>query len=424
MHAGILLERRNKLEKLIFVFSFLTLNLEIFPGGEYQPIGFIFLIGLLAIRFGGLRRSPMRASCSLLFLALLIFLVRQINFPDLARILAICIFLGAGSLLVLLVDKSVMRVILSAHLIVLGFGLILPGLVIEVLGRFFPRGVSYYSGFNAFFSSEPSYAALNLFGVYILYRLNIKRYSTNYTAGWIDLGVVLCLMSTFSVTGIILALCVIFDYIFSSSNSRAKYVLKLAIVPVFCFIGIFYLGEILVSSERLSSFVYFLSTIDVSDFLLSWTLLEPSSSTRFISNASAVVEGVTSVIGTGTFSLLGPEFVHYPAWLRLAFDSNGIVAAGSSPQTPVAGLILFGGVFGIIFALFLLARTFSSINRFPGGSKMLFVFFLVICAFWQAAVTYPFFWVFISCLLSFKRQESGRHSTQFGQRRFIGGIIK
>jgi hypothetical protein len=406
-------------ERWFFVLSFLTLNLEILPGGEYQPLGFIFLIGVVAVRVGGLRRTPMRAAFLFLYLATIVFLIRGLSFYDVARIASIFIFLSSGSLLVNLVDRSVMKIIVAAHIVVLGVGLALPSLIIGALGSLFPRGVTYYSGFNSFFSSEPSYAALNLFGVYVLHRVYCKKFEQVFRATWIELGIVLCLIATYSVTGIILAGCIVLEYFLSPSPSRLKRVLRLAIVPLVCLSGIIYFGEILLSSERLSSFVYFLSSIDLSDFLLSWTLLEPSSSTRFISNAAAVVEGVTSIIGTGTFALSGPDVVFYPSWLRLAFDSNGIVGAGSSPQTPIAGLILFGGVLGIIFSLYLLVRAFAEIRRLPAGGKLLFFFFIGICAFWQAAVTYPFFWVFISALLGVKRRGFKAHSVKVKSSRYL-----
>lgn len=200
---------------------------------------------------------------------------------------------------------------------------------------------------------------------------------------------------TFSATGFMLCLITLIFLYFIIKNIKTKIIFTFFALPIIL-ISLFFM---VYSSPRLLQVFALISHIDISNFLGSWFLIEPSSAARLIMNSSAIYEGSQSFFGVGRFYLSGPGLVHYPWWLSDVFISSKDVVKGGLAQTPFFNMYLYFGFFSVFIYGFLIVLSVQKIRVFKKSTAFLVFTFLFICTFWQAALTYPFYWIVITNLL-------------------------
>lgn len=393
------LSPRELLLSSLLLLGFLTVNLEVLPMGEYQPI---ILMALAMVAF----LQDGKLSFRLMLLAAMLLLMAAIGMAfgattDLASALKIFVLISYilfGWRLIPLCNFWVMRWIVILLFLVIICGLIASSPTRAVLGVFFPRGAIYYYGFNSFFSSEPSYASLNLFGLYIMYLLNRSSDKIKDGEGFLFALIAVLLVATLSITGIIFSILILMNQFIMHGGKSLKSKITIYALMILTFSAVA-ASVMFKENSRLGIFLNFALSAFDGDFLANWLLLEPSSVVRFISNAAGWYEGIGSYFGTGTFGFAGPSSKIYPDWLSSAFRSIDMLDKGSSAQTPFFNIVLYGGYIGLFFYFIIFLFIFKPLIALPREFRMLVIAFLLICSLWQAAITYPFYWLVISYLI-------------------------
>ena len=388
----------------VAVLAFLSLNATIIPGGEYQPLLYL-LVGLALL----LKKAVFELK--VLYILIAFFLValcsgitnNHIDGVAWLKLTTVGLLLMTGKRLLVIFTPAALKVICFLHMFLFCVWAISPAISSEIMGLINSRGLTYYFGFNSYFASEPSYAALNIFGVFLLTKINLYvRSGSTQHSRW-EFMVPAVLMSTLSLTGFLMGM---MSLVFIMRNSQRKVPIALKLIA----------GAILLYapaiaaeySQRFSTFFYFIGEVDFENFLYTWATIEPSSSTRFIANMAAFYEGMTAIVGRGTFALAGPDVVEYPQWLSDVFYINGILDKGSSAQTPLANMVLFLGIPGLVLMVFLTWRAVTRLRVLERRLAMLTFAFICICTIWQAAFTYPFYWI-VLCALRWSQFARGRN---------------
>lgn len=393
----------------VFYLAFLTLNLELVPMGEYQPTLFLAYGMVALVCEKRLSRTTFYVTILFLVTVLLGLLFSdQPSVSDALRLLIAPLFLVLGWAIFKATPMFSYKLVIYSHIVLLALALMFRGAVVDVLGHFFPRGVAYYDGYNSFFSSEPSFVALNLTAVFILYllRRNASGGESQRSHLMIGLSVMTVLVFTKSVTGIFCCAIIGCYYALQYVRRVRKFVMAGALAAV----GVLLLpssdstSQNVESATRVASF-FLHSTEILSQFsLATWALFEPASSARPIANLSAFVEGLNGTFGRGNLALDGPSGARYPDWLANAFDANLTLGQGINAQTPLFNLVAFSGGLGIAAYLILAWLCLRGHDRLPDGkTKLVFYIYSLIALFWQSALGSPFFWIMASILLSYPR---------------------
>lgn len=388
-HDAVAPEQYDRLLVTFAVLAFLGLNAAILPGGEYQPALYL-LVGLALL----LKKAVLELK---LFYVLIAFFVVALcsgitnNYIDAAawlKLVTVVILLITGERLLVIFTPAALKVICILHLLLFCAWAISPAISSSIMVLINPRGLTYYFGFNSYFASEPSYAALNIFGVYLLTKINVYVKNGSTARSRWEFLVPAVLMSTLSLTGFLMGMLTL---VFITRNSQRKTPMALKLIVG----AILLYAPVLAAeySQRFSTFFYFIGEVDFENFLYTWAAIEPSSSTRFIANIAAFYEGMTGIVGRGTFALAGPGQLDYPQWLGDVFRINGILDEGSFAQTPLANMVLFLGIPGLVLMVVLTWRAVARLRVLERRLAMLTFAFIFICTLWQAAFTYPFYWI-------------------------------
>lgn len=389
-----------------FYLAFLTLNLELVPMGEYQPTLFL-AYGLVALICENKLSKTTFHVTVLFLLAVLSGLLfgNQPSVNDALRLLIAPLFIVLGWAIFRATPIFSYKLVIYTHVALLGLAFVMRGAVVATLGKMFPRGVAYYDGYNSFFSSEPSFAALNLTAVFILYLLKRHTLGNDSQRSHLVLGlsVMLVLVFTKSVTGIFCCAIIASYYLVQYLRQIRKF-----IVPVAAMAGLLLLvpessstSQDAESATRVAAFFVHSSDILSQFSLATWAVLEPASSARPIANMSAFVEGMSDTFGRGNLALDGPSAGHYPEWLGTAFDANLTLGPGINAQTPLFNLVAFSGVMGV-FAYFVIVCLCLWFHRKLPDTKTKWVFYIYssIALFWQSALGSPYFWIMAGILLA------------------------
>ena len=393
------LTSRELLLSSLLLFGFLTVNFEVLPMGEYQPIVLMILAIMAFLQDGKLSFRLMLAAAVLLLMAAIgLAFGATTDLASALKIFVLISYILFGWRLIPFCNLWVMRWVVILLFFVIVCGLLASSPTRAVLGVFFPRGAVYYYGFNSFFSSEPSYASLNLFGLYIMYLLNRSEDKIIDEEGFLFALIAILLVATLSITGIIFAMLILLNqFLMHGGKSRKSKIIIYVLMILTCSgVAAFIMFK---ENSRLGVFFNFALSAFDGDFLANRLLLEPSSVVRFVSNAAGWYEGIGSHFGTGTFGFAGPSSKIYPDWLSSAFRSIDIIDKGSSAQTPFFNIVLYGGYIGLLFYFIIFLFILKPLIALPREFRMLVIAFLLICSLWQAAITYPFYWLVISYLV-------------------------
>lgn len=394
---------------ILMTLGLLTINLEVLPIGEYQPLLLLAMGIYLALSTGRIGKPHFIASLIVMAVAVVSFIASQTEGGiDLIRVTIACMFLMTGSLIFQFLSKKVFVYVAVAHMTVLVIGLISPGVIRSVLMVFFPRGPLYYDGYNAFFASEPSYAAINYFGTYLLYRLAGEMHGWSRPSISFQMMFVLPLLFTKAITGAVFALIILLIMVY---DNRAKiFEKKLALVPLFLSLiaAVFLFSDVdqlvdlgVLGFSRIGSFGAFLSDIDGESGLVLWSVLEPASSSRFVANFAGLIEGLSSFLGKGKLYIAGPDVFPYPSWLDEMFRANEIVAPGINSQTALFNFISISGWLSLLPIIFIFYYSWRGLKNLNDRGTMILAFsYIFIGMLWQGAFVAPILWIVLAVLMS------------------------
>lgn len=408
-HRPTAVDRRLKMINILTAIAFLTINLEVLPIGEYQPLLLLAMGGYLALLKGSVGERQLLCALLAMTVTLISCNFAGVGFnADIFRIFIVCVFIVTGNFIFQLVTRQVVLYVVGAHMAVLAFGLIAPGIVKAFLLFFFKRGALYYDGYNSFFASEPSYAAINYFGVYIIYRLACEVNSWPKPSIVLQLMFIFPLLFTKALTGVGFSLILISIMLYEYRSKLLKYMA--ASLPILLILLAVLLTSVDVNHAvdlgtsgfgRVSSFVAFLSDLDPSKGLTLWSVVEPASSARFISNFAGMIEGLSMPFGKGEFYIDGPDVVPYPLWLAEMFQANLILVPGINAQTPLFNFICLTGWLSFVPILPITYYSYRGLQSVSNRATFaLILSYIIIAMFWQSAFVAPIVWIILATLIA------------------------
>jgi hypothetical protein len=382
---------------ILFVLGFLTLHIRLIPipAGEYQPV--LFLVLVAAVLVNTRQRLPLQPTMWLYFGLLVATTINAIsgNVDIMAFVrCAIGPLIGlAGIAIVKDVPSIAFRTVIYIHALIAMFGISAPEITVNVLEQLGIRGTQYYGGWNAFLASEPSYAALNLMGLYACYGVRDPK----VLSSWISIFCAVILALTQSVTGLLFAAILLFCY--SISHRRAIQILLAMLLVSLLSLRFIAINEDGGVGERLQIMLNAVrSSYDAADLLLLFDL-EPSAAWRVVSNGLAAIGLIYRPLGTGGLRvdyvidelrdpLLGQLVSQSEVYSTL---DQGIVAA-----TPLFNYITFGGLIALIPLIFYLRRCVVNLTKAATISvpvQIVCLSYIGIGVLWQTALTSPFWWI-------------------------------
>lgn len=306
-----------------------------------------------------------------------------------------------------------LKSILVGHGVIFFAGLAFTEPTVLLLTNLGLRGVTYYDGWNAYFYSEPSYAALNIMFVYIalLMKIDAKLSEHREAATW-GVFVIALLFGARSVTGFVFASLIFFKLI----NNTWRVILGG---------GALFLLSLAVSSPDMlpNRFNVLISAISESvkgGDILIFSELDPSSFYRIISNTVAAIGAIFHPFGFGTFLLNQAISVIDKSSLYLVSTAltSSIVfvdvdqqVANTAQSIPFAyltfGGILFGIYFGRVFLKLVLSQSL-------GTSKSLAIAYMLALFFWQSQLGFVLFWLLSFLIVGNKKTGEYENGVSVG----------
>lgn len=402
-----------------FVVAFLTLNISLIPGlsGEYQPI--IFLVG--AICALGLFGAENQQSyivfigflLSITLSTVLGFLYKTESLNSLIRCLVGPVFFLAAYPLLNVISIRVLKLIIWIHLIFAFIGLTVPNVLISFVSSIGLRGVTYYDGWNAFFASEPSYAAINLAAIVAIMILKTSsvinkgfKNPLGSSRFYIAASAVIMLI-TKSVTGVFFSGLLFLALFKKKRQEGSKHfdLGKIVAVIICVVLGLiiwFTQGE----KNRVARFfaIVFSESEDSSFFdILS---AEQSGAWRLIANIAGISSIFTYPFGLADVNLQGRIGELLPPYFADLAEKSSVYLSSVGdiyPQTVVANYAMYGGfpAAGIVFAVAVVG-SYEAIKKLEGEFRLYVVLYIVIGIVWQSALTAPGWWLVVGYLFSSK----------------------
>lgn len=383
---------RRCAELLAFSLGFLTLNLGFGLGGEYSPV----LMAAYLLLVSG---PPANADLSLsVYLAVLCGVVsglvmgNAIQPSDIVRVSVGPLFFAFGPYFT--TARSRPHVAAACELL---FAMHLAWLLLFVSDESVARSLyseiglraADYVGQNSFFSSEPSYAALNAGFLYVLHGLTTARSVKLRTV--VSLCFVAVVLSTKSVTGWALAV----TALLTSFELRWRSIGGIVFVAAAA-------SAMLENGGRVSQVIAALRFITDVDSLAALSLIEPSGAWRLLVNLASLSLVSLYPFGTGKL-LLGSYLNSLPVGLQEAITSNPTYALvpDVSPQAILASFSMFCGVAGLLVVAAIMRRSVvgllrviknKSLDLIPRQTSAFALVYIIIGAFWQSALTAPGWW--------------------------------
>jgi len=380
---------------VLFVTAFFTLHINVIPAlpGEYQPVLFFLLAALLFVNhFRHLPYFPVVAVLACLTVAFVInaFLGR-VDLWTLVRCVVGPLFALVGAALIKDAPLGAFRAVLYGHAVFIVVAILAP----DLLGTL-TEETGFRGGLTGFLASEPSYAALNLAGVFALWSLRDARVISSKDG----LLCIFALLFTQSVTGVFFAALFLLQFI-SAKELPASKAIALCVV-------VFLAGFVFPNLENYEESDYltekFLNTLNLlgrgasEGDLYTFLEINTSASWRVLTNVVASTGLLHAPFGTGTAEVdyLLSNFTLPPSITALMYRNEvfyslerGVVAA-----TPVFNYITFGGFIAFVpLAVFL----YFSMQRIARNAPtktvaVVCLSYLLVGALWQTALTSPTWW--------------------------------
>jgi hypothetical protein len=385
----------DSLKYVVLVLSFLSFNLSPLARVDYFPLLFM----LIPFVFGYTNLKVIIFFLLAIFFSIYISL--NFDFQSLIQIyvfLYFLCFLGVVSKDLLLLNNCV-RVLFYIHFIYLIFWIFEPNLSSILFGA---RG----GGRNPFFYSEPSYAAISIVGLYLLYIITNKPNASGaiYYTFWYGLLAILMLISTLSFTGYIFILFILF-YLFLSASFKMKAVLLIATIAQYYFFQLDSFGraDFFRDVNLFHDFFYFINIYDAS---AAWRM-----NLNFISFFYAL----DNPFGGSRF-YTDADLVSLPLKYNFMLD-NEIFGINTliKGQSLVSSFLLAFGFVGLLFLVVIFVLTnigyLSFINQNGASYKVVILInlFLLYSFFVQSSLTSPVLLMILSI---------GLYQLRFFNRRF------
>jgi len=391
---------RRQVMGALFVLGVITQNVQLLPvNSEYQPWIYCGVIPFalwtayhnrVRVRTSLLLPSLMLCGALLALLVLAVVKAQMLPAKDLVRVLALPAVAAASALYLREVPAPAVRLLLYVHGLMLVLGVIAPAAATAISAQFASRGQEYYLGWNSYFSSEPSYAALTfLFLAFFLVRES--RLSVGHA---VLLGALLG--STMSVTGIFGAI-IIGSTLLWQRSKLALFASCCLVLVVSFSISVIPRDSTNRSLQRLSGLGAAIDEIGGSDYrsmLLIINAAEPSGTWRIYSNIYALSCTSDLPFGLGTTDIFGPiarsecsEFLAAVLRLNETFKRLG---PGASAQSVFANLSLLSGLPGLMMGLALVGLQLAAFrHRYVRQAMPLSMCFIGFFLIWQSAWAAP-----------------------------------
>ncbi len=395
---------------ILFFLGFLTINMPLVGSSEYQPI--LLLVLSVALLFFGKDLSwQIVIITGVLFINLLLItlfheIVGTLVLMDFIRMLIGPVFMLAGFLLLKRVPISTFKFLIVFHGFFLVFGLLFPEVAQAVLERIGLRGANYYGGWNSYFSSEPSYFAMNFSGLIACLYIKSLQLNQKISLVWLIIGVIL-LFSTASVTGMVSAMVLMVVVLKSFKHGIKLLFYGIAFMMV---IGIS-VGEN-ASVHRLHSIYQAVSSEAQGG--LPWLLfeineVEPSGMWRPLVNVAGINMLTVAPLGFGDLNLsekMNIILTDYPflADLIISNDTFELMATFAA-QSILSLYVLYGGLLlGMMICCILVVALINVklCHKNEGMVELRFfvVYYLILGFVWQSALTNPFWWIILGACIS------------------------
>ncbi len=388
----------NLVAGLLFLASVLTSNLRLPFGlqGEYNPIAALAL-SLFCFFFDDNRRHRKAVIASWIVVpitATIVFhlFMEGVDWSSVMKLLVGPIFLISGSSVLRFVPFKSYLVVLYLFLLYLVVGLVDSGFAVKIALMFNDRGSLYYQGWNSFFSSEPSYAAIS---VAMVGCLSLMKVGSKIRIEHLVI-VISILLSTACLTGYLFAILFLAHLLIINNKLFAFRISILAIT-----------FESVIASDWVSSFTVnnrvetIFTAIEVSlsgRAFESFILLEPSSGWRIMTNLVGLFSLPHFPIGTGSTKIqdlvLQVFSIEYQnIWSQLL----RVIEVGEVffPQTVLANYFVFGGWpmgIGLLSVIFFTLYQFWLIGKINFRVNAVALSFMLSGIFWQSALTSPGWW--------------------------------
>lgn len=372
----------NNINTFIFILSFVTINISPLNGVDFFPFLFLFIPFLF-----GFNKNM------LLFFSLssAVFLFLMLYDVDLKSVIQLLVFLYFLSFLGVVVKDLHMIKAATTFLLIIHF-------IFLFLWFFYPYISNYFFdsrglGRNSFFYAEPSYAAIVLFSIFILYNIAVKEIDAEvglkdkYIYYFI---VILCLFSTLSLTGFLFSIFIVIHF-FMGLSFRLKlfYFMILSIFSIFIFS---------LMSERLG-FVFEVKSF--LDFLYISNMVEPSGAWRLNVNIIAYYFSIENPLGFFRF-FINQDEIFLPKYLYFVFNNELFDVFDTIKGQSLFSTLMFGfGFIGFLFLFFVYFISSYGFLRLVKHKKIDYSDFFMINIFmiygliYQAAITsVPFLIIF------------------------------
>jgi hypothetical protein len=384
----------------LFALGVVLQNLEVVSlGSEYQPwvyaavLPYAFVLAMF--NNPDISRSRLLATLAFGLIALLLLLVVVANAnlvpaKDVLRMLALPVVAMATWIYLRRLPGSAVRIVVFIHVAVLVAGLTVPGIARAVTGIVGARGQAYYDGWNSYFYSEPSYAALSfLFLAFFSARDGRFRLIDAFALSALS-------VSTLSVTGFIGAAVMMSTLVWQKSRvllvaiaaGLVLVVLSLRFVPSDT--SILALQRLAMIAEAMDA----LSGLSAQGILFALNAVEPSGMWRILTNLYSIscVSGYPAGLGSTDMaaalweSRCSPSLASVVAQNEIYLQLN----PGSTASSVFANLTLFGGIPGAVIGSALVAVQLAAFR--DANTRAMFPLALTCVLFfvvWQSAWAAP-----------------------------------
>lgn len=391
---------RGAFVSVLFVFGVISQNLQLLPiGSEYQPWLYCsvvpFAIITAWVRDAAISRQRLLGG-ALFAMALTLLLVlastqaSTIPIKDAVRVLGLPLVAISTWLYLRDVNLTAIRLLIFLHAGILMLAVLSPEAAAAVSGAFGTRGQGYYLGWNSYFYSEPSYAALT----FLFLAFFLARHGP--IAALDSLALVALLASTFSVTGAFGAAMVAGTFVWQRSRLlftggcavAVLCVLSITMIPADTSVRT--LQRLVILAEAVEG----LKGMSAESIAFVLNAAEPSGMWRVASNLYGMSCANENPLGLGNTDVYAAitrsECSNALASLLQQNETFRLLGRGASAQSILGNLSVFAGIPGLIMGCVLLAIQLSAFRlRFVMAALPLSAAFLLFFVIWQSAWAAP-----------------------------------
>lgn len=410
-----------------FLVAFFTMNLSLIPalGGEYQPILFVMLLILALKESGKVHRDlflPVLAlTLTLMGISAWHVINQSFDLNSFIRCSVGLFFVLAAPELMKQIPIWALRGVIWIHFLFAILGLIYPAGAVGIVAALGLRGINYYDGWNAFFASEPSYAAINLVGVIALFRLKVGVKDQSKKNNWILVMGIFILILTKSITGLIFTTVLICSLANTIGITKKIGLVKLLLVSSIV-LGVLSVLLLMIYSDgkagsRINEFSGSIVEIFKNRSFMYFFLMEPSGAWRLLANMGGFLSAFYHPLGIGSLSLQNVIFEVAPENL-IDFIRHSLQFASTddfSAQIPLSNYGLFGGflpLIGLALLSYLAIHRTAKCN-INSGSRFLVISYIFIGLLWQCALTAPGWWFVLGYAITMGKASTALKSQIF-----------